>query len=142
MDASVARLLVAVAVVALAAGAAALVRRRRSGDPPTQPRYELPAQLDRRDFERPDAPWLVAVFTSDTCTTCADVVAKADVLRSADVAVTNVTFQAARDLHTRYAIEAVPCLVIADADGVVQAGFVGPVTATDLWATLARLRPV
>lgn len=142
MDATLVRVLVAAAIVAVAALVAAVVRQRRQGDPPTQPRYELPAQLDRHDFERPDSPWLVAVFTSDMCTTCADVVAKSEVLRSDEVAVANVTFQANRDLHDRYGIEAVPCLVVADSDGVVQAGFVGPVTATDLWAAVARLRSV
>ena len=33
-----------------------------------------------------------------------------------------------------------PCLVIADADGVVQDGFIGPVTATDVWAAVAEAR--
>jgi hypothetical protein len=31
-------------------------------------------------------------------------------------------------------------VVVADAAGVVRAGFVGPPTATDLWATVAELR--
>jgi hypothetical protein len=30
--------------------------------------------------------------------------------------------------------------VIADPDGVVHAGFLGPVTATDLWAAVANAR--
>ncbi len=140
MSTTATRAIVAVAIVVLAALVAEVVRRRRRADPPTQPRYELPSQLDRTDFDRPDAPWLVVVFTSETCSTCADVVTKSDVLRSDDVAVTSVTFQARKDLHDRYAIDAVPCLVVADVAGVVQAGFVGPVSATDLWAALARLR--
>jgi len=65
---------------------------------------------------------------------------KADVLRSSDVTVQNVSFQARQDLHQRYAIDAVPSLVIADSDGVVHASFVGPVTATDLWAVMAECR--
>ena len=63
------------------------VARRRRPDAPTQPARSVPTQLDRADFARPDAPWLVAVFTSATCHTCADVVAKAEVLASDDVAV-------------------------------------------------------
>ena len=31
-------------------------------------------------------------------------------------------------------------MVVGDADGVVRATFLGPVTATDLWATVAELR--
>lgn len=132
------RLLVAVAVVVVVAVVAGIVRRRRVADPPTQPRSQIPAQLDRRDFD--GEGWLVAVFTSETCSTCADVVHKAGVLRSADVAVATVSFQDRRDLHERYEIDAVPCLLIADGDGAVRAGFLGPVTATDLWAAIAEAR--
>ncbi len=132
------RLLLAVAVVAVAALAAEIVRRRRGADAPTQPRYEFPSQLDRSDFE--GTGWLVAVFTSETCTTCADVVHKAEVVRCDQVDVVTVSYQSRRDLHERYDIDAVPCLVIADPEGVVHRGFVGPVTATDLWAAVANAR--
>lgn len=134
------RLLVALAVVLVAAVVAELVRRRRGTDPPTQRHQQLPAQLDRSDFDRPDAPWLIAVFTSETCSTCADVVAKAEVLASDDVAVSVASYQEHRDVHDRYAIDAVPGLVVADTDGVAHARFLGPVTATDLWAAVAEAR--
>lgn len=132
------RLILAVAVVAVAAAVAQFVRRRRAADPPTQPRFEAPAQLDRADFS--GAGWLVVVFTSESCSTCADVVRKAEVLRSGDVSVDIVPFQTRGDLHRRYSIDAVPCLVIADPDGVVSRSFLGPVTATDLWAAIANAR--
>jgi len=134
------RVLVAVAIVALAAGVAAIVNRRRRADPPTQPRHAVPSQLDRSDFCEPSAAWLVAVFSSESCHTCADVVAKAEVLRSDDVAIDVVPFQTRRAVHQRYAIDAVPCLVVADAAGAVHASFLGPVTATDLWAAVAEAR--
>jgi hypothetical protein len=95
------RLLVALLIVALAAGVAEIVRRRRRVDAPTQSRGELPSQVDRADFPRPDAPWLVAVFTSATCSTCADVLTKARVLESDDVAVAEASFQDHRELHER-----------------------------------------
>lgn len=132
------RLLLALGIMVVAAIVAEVVRRKRRLDPPTQPRRELPSQLDRADFD--GAGWLVAVFTSDTCSTCADVVRKAEVLRCDDVSVQVASYQARRDLHERYAIDAVPCLVIADGDGVVRGGFLGPVTATDLWAAVADAR--
>lgn len=132
------QLVLAVAIMVVAAVVAEVVRRRRRADPPTQPRRELPSQLDRSDF--PGAGWLVAVFTSDTCSTCEDVVRKAQVVGCDEVEVSIATFQARRDLHERYAIDAVPCLVIADGDGVVHGGFLGPVTATDLWAAVAEAR--
>jgi hypothetical protein len=123
-----------VAVVALA------LRRRQGTQVPTQPRYQVPAQVDRADFVRPDAPWLVAVFTSSTCHVCADVARKAAVMESPDVAVQEVEYTAQRALHARYGIDAVPAVVIVDAEGVVRGSFLGPVTATDLWVTVAEAR--
>jgi Thioredoxin len=133
------RLLIAAAIVIVAAAVAVVVRRRRP-DAPTQPTGAAPTQLDRRDFDRPDADWLVVVFTSATCHTCADVVAKAVVMASDDVAVSDVEWPTHKDVHERYAVDAVPLLVIADRDGVVRRSFSGPVTATDLWAAVAAVR--
>ena len=133
------QLLVAVAVVALAVVVGVVLRRRQRADVPTQPVYEAPAQLDRTDFAS-SAPWLVAVFSSASCSACADVVRKAEVLRSAEVDVVDVEYEAAGDLHRKYSIDGVPILVIADADGVVHKRFIGPVTATDLWAACAAAR--
>ena len=132
--------MIALAIVAVAAAVGYVVQRRRVPDAPTQRRYNIPEQLDRADFDRPDAPWLVAVFTSDTCDKCADVARKAAVLESDDVVVVNVEFTAARTLHTRYRIDAVPTLVIVDAEGVTRRSFLGPMTATDLWAAVAEAR--
>ncbi len=132
--------MLAVAIVAVAAVVAEIVRRRRRTDAPTQTRGQVPAQLDRGDFTRPDAPWLVALFTSDSCSTCADVADKVAVLESPEVAVEVVTFQADRERHERYAIDAVPTLVLAASDGAVRFGVLGPVTATDLWAAVADVR--
>ena len=126
--------LVAVAVVV------ALLLERRRPDAPTTPGWSVPSQLDRTDFARPEAPWLVAVFTSATCESCAGTASKAAVLASADVAVQEVEVGDRRDLHRRYAVDAVPTLVVADAEGVVRASFVGQPTATDLWAAVAELR--
>lgn len=131
--------MIAGVVVIVAVVIAVLVDRRRP-DPPTSPRWAIPTQLDRADFARPDAPWLVAVFTSSTCDACADTAAKAAVLAGDEVAVEEVEAVAGGDVHRRYAIDAVPLVVVADAEGVVRASFVGPPTATDLWAAVAELR--
>ncbi|MBI2704216.1 MAG: thioredoxin family protein [Actinobacteria bacterium] len=133
------RLLLAAALVA-AAVAIALVLQRRRPDSPVRGGWTVPAQLDRRDFERPDAPWLVVVFTSASCDSCGGVLERAEALASDRVAVQNAEVGARRDLHDRYGIDAVPTLVVADGEGVVRASFVGPVNATDLWGTLAELR--
>ncbi|MFP3906206.1 MAG: TlpA family protein disulfide reductase [Acidimicrobiales bacterium] len=131
---------IAAALIA-GAGGVAYVLQRRQPDAPTQPRtYRVPSQLDRGDFDRPDAPWLVAVFTSATCASCAGTWQKVQVLASDEVVVQEVEVSADRELHQRYRIDGVPLVVIADAGGVVRASFVGPATATDLWATVAELR--
>ena len=133
------RLAVAVVLVAVAAGAALLLRRRGPASP-TQPRWAVPTQLDRQDFEGGDRPWLVAVFTSSACESCQRATAKASVLTSPHVAYQDVAYQERRDLHERYGIDAVPTIVIADAQGVVRGSFVGVPSATDLWAALAEAR--
>ena len=61
-------------------------------------------------------------------------------MRCAEVAVVIVEHPTHRDLHAKYAIEAVPIVVLADSAGVVHKSFVGPVTATDLWAGVAEAR--
>ena len=137
------RFLLAAAVIVVAAVVAVLLERRRP-DAPMQgaasSSWPAPTQLDRADFTRPDAPWLVAVFTSGTCQSCAQALARAGVLASEAVAVEEAEYTARDDLHKRYGIEAVPTIVVADAEGVVQASFVGPPSAADLWAAVAGAR--
>jgi hypothetical protein len=133
------RVLIALALVAVAATVAVLLQRRRP-DAPTQPSYTVPVQVDRADFPSPEVPWLVAVFSSATCDSCAGVLAKAEPLRSDAVTVADVEVGARADIHRRYGIDAVPTTVVADVEGVVRASFVGPVTATDLWAAVAEAR--
>jgi hypothetical protein len=134
------RALVAVALVAVAIGAAWLLRRRTQTDAPTQVTWKVPQQIDRADFAGAAQPWLVAVFSSATCQTCASMNAKVAVLESAEVAIDNVEHGERKALHDRYSIDAVPLVIVADADGVVRASFVGPVSATDLWAAVAEVR--
>jgi hypothetical protein len=137
----ISRLLIAVAMIAVVACVAAVLRRRQSLDAPSQPRsWLVPAQVDRADFARPEAPWLVVTFTSATCSTCAQIVSKAAVLISNEVAVEDVEYSARTEVHGRYAIEAVPTVLIVDDAGVVRRSFVGPVSATDLWAAVAEAR--
>jgi hypothetical protein len=141
------RLLLVFAGLAVA-GAIALVVRTRG--PQRQPatatgaegpqRYPVPTLLTRADFPDEASPWLVVVFTSSTCDSCARTWESARQLAGGPVAVAEVTVQDEPDLHERYGIEAVPIIVVADADGVVRASFVGPPTTTDLWGTVAELR--
>ena len=136
------RLLIALPLIAVAVVVAVVLQRRRPA-PPTGTEWTVPAQLDRADFRSPDAPWLVAVFTSSTCDACADVAMKAAALDSGPqgpVVVHELEAVTDSEVHRRYGIDAVPLLLIADADGVVVRHFLGPVTATDLWAAVAEAR--
>jgi hypothetical protein len=134
------RLLIVGVVAVVAVVVALVVQRRQAPAAPVRTGYNVPAQLHRPDFERPDAQWLVVVFSSATCSTCAGVWDKVRVLESAAVAVQEVEVGAHRELHDRYRIDGVPTTVMADAEGVVRASFLGPATATDIWAALAELR--
>jgi hypothetical protein len=136
----VTQVLIALAIAVVVIASATVLQRRRVASPPTQPHHEVPVQLDRSDFVRSDAPWLVVVFTSSTCHVCDDVARKAQVLESPSVAVQVCEFTSDRALHERYAIDAVPATVVADLDGVVRTSFLGPVTATDLWVAVAETR--
>ena len=134
------QLLIAVGLAAVAAIVAAILRRRQPVQAPTQPAWQAPAQLDRADFAHPDAPYLVAVFTSATCRSCSAMAEKAAVLASSQVAVDVVEVTQRPDVHRKYAVDAVPMVVVADRAGVVAASFIGPASATDLWAAVAEVR--
>lgn len=130
-------IVVVVALVALSVGWA---MQNRAPDAPTSPTHTVPTQINRSDFARADTPWLVAVFTSDTCATCAKVWQAAQPLESDAVAVEAIEVKRAAHLHERYEITAVPAVIMADHAGVVRGSFLGPPTTADLWAKLAELR--
>ena len=134
------RVVLALVLVVAAAIIAWVLDRRRKPAAPAQGRATVPKQLDREDFPRPDAPWLVVLWSSRTCESCQGLFEKLTPLASDDVAVVEVEYQAEPELHRRYAIDAAPITVIADRDGVTRASFTGSFTATDLWAAVAELR--
>ncbi len=135
------RLILAAALAAVAIAVAMYLQRSREAAPTDSVgEFRAPSRLDRSDFVRPDAPWLVVVFASATCDTCAGVWTKAKVLESDVVAVQQVEEKADAGLHRTYDIKAVPTTVIVDAEGKVRASYMGPVSATHLWAGLADLR--
>lgn len=138
------QVVLAAAITVVAVVVASVVRRRRP-DAPTQPARHVPRQLDRSDFtslhpQATHAPFMVVVFSSSTCSVCAQVWSKVQVMASSQVAVIDVDYGQHRDLHQRYSIDSVPLTVVVDAQGVVHEHFLGPMTATDLWAAVARVR--
>lgn len=134
------RALTAVVLAGVVLLVAWLLQRRRAPEEPVRTGYAIPDRLARADFDRPEAPWLVAVFTSATCSSCRGVWDRAQHLASDVVAVQELEVTARKDVHDRYGIEAVPATLVVDADGTVVRSFLGPVTATDLWAAVAEAR--
>ena len=134
------RVVVAIVLFALLAALAWWFERRRRGDAPTQASGEAPIQLDRADFARPEAPWLVVLFTSANCESCAGLYDKAAALESEEVAVVEIEYFARRDLHERYRVDAAPMTLIADAAGVVRVSMLGAFAAAELWTAVAELR--
>ena len=124
---------VAVAVGARSPAAGARTRRRspaapcrRSSTGPTSP--------------APTPPWLVAVFTSATCQHVRRRRPQGGGAGQRRGRRGRGRVQRQPRPPRRYGIDAVPILVIADVDGVVRRHFVGPVSATDLWAAVAAAR--
>lgn len=135
------RIAIAVAVlVVVGVVAFVLERRRRAEVTPLRDPHPVPRQLTRADFPRPEAPWLVALFSSDTCDGCEAMRGRVGALASGDVAVVDVSWQADRALHERYEISGVPMVLVADAEGVVRRAFVGSTSSTHLWAAVAAAR--
>ena len=132
------RVLLVLGGVAIAGLVAAIVGRRAAA--PAANTHHIPRQLDRADFPHPEVPWLVAIFTSATCDTCAGVWERAQHLASDQVSVVELEVGVEKAIHERYKIDGVPTLVIADANGEVKRAFLGPTTTTDLWAAMADAR--
>lgn len=133
------RAIIAVVVIA-AALLIAWIAQRRKPAPPVRTGHQVPDQLDRNDFDIPDAEWLVAVFTDASCKSCAKAIDVASALESKAVAVQTVELQTDKELHDRYEIDSVPTTCVVDREGVVKASFLGPPKAADLWAAVAELR--
>jgi thiol-disulfide isomerase/thioredoxin len=131
---------VAIGLLAVALAIAWWLEHRRRQVVPVPTGAPIPPQLVRADFPRPDAPWLVVIFSSSTCEGCAAMAEKVRALESDEVAVADVEYHEQRALHDRYGIEAVPIVVVVDDEGVTRTSFAGNATATDLWAAVASLR--
>ena len=134
------RVVVAVAIIAVAVAIAWWLEHRHGAAPPSQGRAVAPQQLDRNDFPRPDASWLVVLFTSRHCDSCAGLVDKALPLASDEVGVVEVEYTLQPDLHERYRIDAAPITVLVDREGVTRGSFVGAFSAPELWSALAEIR--
>lgn len=131
--------LVLVVVIAAAAVVVAAVIRRRRPDAPATGSGQVPLQIDRSDLPPGLETWVLLAFTSPTCASCAHVWRQAQALRRPGLSVVDADTESHRALHQRYRIDAVPLVVLIDADGVTQRWFLGPVADGDLAAAVDEL---
>ncbi len=131
------QVVVALVLVALGVAVAVAVRRRDNRQPARGASWSVPVQLHRDDFDEPDARRLVVVFSSATCDACAATWQLVEELAPPGTATQRVSYQDHRGLHDRYGIDAVPTVVVADAEGVVVSSFVGPPGREDLVEALS-----
>lgn len=137
------RIVIAAVLLVIAGVVAVVLERRRAASATVtvaRDEYSVARQIDRRDFPRPEAPWLVVLFSADRCDNCANVRPKLAALESAEVAVFDAEEARSGSLHRKYGVEAVPMTLLADTEGVVVDAYFGRVTATDLWAAVAEAR--
>lgn len=120
-------------VAALAVGAAliAFAVTRLRPDAAAVRTGALPSHLDRARFVAADQPWLIALFSADTCMSCAKVVEQMRGFESAQAAFQNVEVGREAELHKRYAIASVPTTLVCDGSGLVRLSFVGPLSGAD-----------
>lgn len=133
--------LIYVSIIALVL-ALVILRTSRRTENTVVNQFDVPTIIDRKDFSEYKANTMVIVFSSRVCDSCSSVLAKAAALQSDAVDVVNVEFEdkQGKELHSKYEIQAVPTTVICQQSGEVLQSFIGPVSATDLWAASARAR--
>ncbi|MDP6323088.1 MAG: thioredoxin family protein [Acidimicrobiales bacterium] len=89
--------------------------------------WSIPGHLIREDFGFLNDPWLVVIFSSESCETCKPVVAEGMKLASLGIAVQEVAAETNKGLHEKYDIDAVPMLLLVDKFGVVRSSHLGPI---------------
>jgi len=89
--------------------------------------WSIPGHLSREDFGFLYEPWLVVIFSSESCETCKPVVAEGMKLASLGIAIQEVAAETNKGLHEKYDIDAVPMLLLVDKFGVVRSSHLGPI---------------
>jgi hypothetical protein len=122
VDNTVVRVIVIVAVLAVAGAVALVSRRSRSHHPPISV-----AGLDFRPG--------VVVFTSTDCPRCREVL---DVIKTVDVPVREVTYELEGELQRRAGVIGVPLTVVISHSGEVTAQLPGRISRRALRNAAAR----
>jgi len=117
--------IMALAVSALTRRTATSGRRARGHD--TEPEHHIPDVVSASDFGIPEGQWMLLVFSSEKCATCAVVVEAVSRIDMPGLAVEVIEIERMPELHAEYRIDAVPTTIVADPTGSVCKSFLGPV---------------
>ena len=94
--------------------------------------WSIPGHLSREDFRFTNEPWLVVIFSSESCETCKPLVAESMKLSSLGIAIQEIAVETNKDLHEKYGIDAVPMLLLVDKFGVVRSSHLGPTNSEEV----------
>ena len=103
----------------------AYIANNRRTDSPSVPKSSLPIQVDRNDFNMPGMKWLLVFFSSESCSSCIQVREILSEIPLNSIHIQEVSFPQEKNLHTRYAINSVPIVLIANLEGVVIWSYAG-----------------
>ena len=116
-------------ILVLLLGAFALIvaytANNRRTDSPSVPKSSLPIQVDRNDFDMPEIKWLLVFFSSESCSSCIQVREILSGIPLNSIHLQEVSYPQGKNLHTRYAINSVPIVLIANLEGVVTWSYAG-----------------
>ena len=131
--------IILILAIGLTAFGVSSLANRRMPDSPSVPKSILPYQLDRSDFNDPSIEWIFVLFTSDKCDACDLVLSEVSKISLPNVVVQNINYATNKSLHVRYEIDAVPILLLADQQGIVQWSFAGVPPSIEISEALVNL---
>ena len=124
--------LIVLALISFGASLAAVLLRKLNYRNFVTSGWSIPGHLNREDFGFLNEPWLVVIFSSDSCETCKPVVAESMKLSSLGIAIQEIALETNKDLHEKYDIDAVPMLLLVDKFGVVRSSHLGPTNSEEV----------
>lgn len=124
-----------------ALGIAVLLERHSASTAGPVPTGTVPTRIRRRDLGVGPDGWLLVLFSSSDCSSCARVRDRISTLAGPDVAIREVDHRSEPELHRRYGIDTVPLTVLVDRSGEVGLAVLGPVDDHHLAEIASHLDP-
>lgn len=115
---------------------------RSAAQAPSDAEHHIPEHLDAPDFHNTSADRMLVVFSSRECNTCATVVENVSQMGRPGLLIDVVEIENRPALHSKYGIDAVPTILLAEPTGQVIKSFLGPASGelieramTEAWPT-------